>query len=194
LTLQEANDAQDVELDVETESFRSALQASALSYLSSHYHDGVASVFSSNGSTTEFVLQIVANKYNPANYWSGRWRSEYIVDLGQKTITGKILVTVHYYEQGNVQLSTSHTASISLPPPIASATPPSSVTSKIMALIGDEESKYQTALSDSYHEMKERTFKGLRRALPMTKQKIDWEKVCFPHSRLWPLDLGLSWY
>jgi capping protein (actin filament) muscle Z-line, alpha len=48
---------------------------------------------------------------------------------------------------------------------------------KILALIGEEEGKYQEALSDAYHAMGERTFKGLRRALPLTRQKLDWDKV-----------------
>lgn len=34
---------------------------------------------------------------------SGRWRSEYIVDLSENIVSGKILVNVHYYEQGNVR-------------------------------------------------------------------------------------------
>jgi hypothetical protein len=37
------------------------------------------------------------------NLRSGRWRSEYIVDLDKGEISGKILVNVHYYEQGNVR-------------------------------------------------------------------------------------------
>jgi capping protein (actin filament) muscle Z-line, alpha len=49
--------------------------------------------------------------------------------------------------------------------------------SKILALVGDEEGKYQISLNDTYQEMGEKTFKGLRRALPMTRQKLDWDKV-----------------
>ena len=41
-----------------------------------------------------------------------------------------------------------------------------------------EETRLQTSLNDSYHEMGEKAFKGLRRALPLTRQKIDWDKVC----------------
>jgi capping protein alpha len=54
---------------------------------------------------------------------------------------------------------------------------PTSSASKILALIEDEEGKYQASLNDTYHEMGEKTFKGLRRALPMTRQKLDWDKV-----------------
>ena len=79
-------------------------------------------MFAKSGSTKQFTIQIVANKYNPANYWqvvsafhvlclidmvhvrSGRWRSQYDIDMEGKTVVGKVLVNVHYYEQGNVSL------------------------------------------------------------------------------------------
>jgi capping protein (actin filament) muscle Z-line, alpha len=54
---------------------------------------------------------------------------------------------------------------------------PASSAAKILALIEDEEGKYQSSLNDTYHEMGEKTFKGLRRALPMTRQKLDWDKA-----------------
>lgn len=127
---------------------------------------------------------------------SGRWRSEYVVDLDENKVDGRILVNVHYYEQGNVccrifaysfvtectlntsqvQLATEHALSIALPSAVVTSSPASSA-SKILALIEDEEGKYQTSLNDTYLEMGEKTFKGLRRALPMTRQKLDWDKV-----------------
>ncbi|KAH7910815.1 F-actin-capping protein subunit alpha [Hygrophoropsis aurantiaca] len=174
LTL-EASDPQEVEPNEDTEPLRAALETSALTYLSSHYHGGVSAVFATPESN-QFTVQIVANKYNPSNFWAGRWRSEYIINLDSHTITGKVLVNVHYYEQGNVQLSTSHDLSLSLPAAVVTSAPPASA-SKIFALIESEETKYQTSLNDSYHEMGEKTFKGLRRALPMTRQKLDWDKV-----------------
>jgi capping protein (actin filament) muscle Z-line, alpha len=54
---------------------------------------------------------------------------------------------------------------------------PSAAASKILALIEDEEGNYQTSLNDIYHEMGDKAFKGLRRALPLTRQKLDWDKV-----------------
>lgn len=175
LTL-EASDPQPVEPDTESEPLRAALENQALSYLSNHFHDGVASVFATAGSSTRFILQLVANKYNPPNFWSGRWRSEYIVDLTEGKVEGKILINVHYYEQGNVQLSTTHSISLTLPPSITSSPQPSSA-SKILALIEEEEGRYQQSLNDVYHEMGEKTFKSLRRALPLTRQKMDWDRV-----------------
>ena len=41
------------------------------------------------------------------NYRSGRWRSEYTVDLTINQISGRILINIHYYEQGNVSVAAS---------------------------------------------------------------------------------------
>lgn len=47
---------------------RAALESAALSYLAAHYIDGVASTFTSQP-PNHFTVQIVSNKYNPANFW-----------------------------------------------------------------------------------------------------------------------------
>ncbi|KIM43348.1 hypothetical protein M413DRAFT_444180 [Hebeloma cylindrosporum] len=172
----EASDPVPFEPDETHEPYRSALEAASLSYLKAHFTDGVTSVFSPKDGSSRYVIQIVANKYNPTNFWAGRWRSEYIVDLTSNRVSGKMLINIHYYEQGNVQLATSHTVSFDIPPAVVSASP-NTAASKILALIEGEEGKYQISLSDTYQEMGEKTFKGLRRALPLTRQKLDWDKV-----------------
>ncbi|PIL22881.1 hypothetical protein GSI_15577 [Ganoderma sinense ZZ0214-1] len=172
----ESSEPEPIEPDSESEPFRVALETASLQYLQAHYHDGVTSVFPVAGSSTRFIIQIVANKYNPTNFWSGRWRSEYTLDLAAQTLTGKILLSVHYYEQGNVQLSTTHAVSLALPPAIA-VSGGAGAAAKALALVEAEESRYQAGLADAYAEMGEKTFKGLRRALPMTRSKLDWDRV-----------------
>ena len=76
-----------------------------------------------------------------------------------------------------VQLSTTHTVSLDLPSTISVDNAAQSA-SKILALIETEEGKYQTSLNEAYQDMGEKTFKGLRRALPMTRAKLDWDRVC----------------
>jgi len=197
----EASDPQPIEIDQSAEPFRTALESATIAYISDHFAEGVASVFvsppvesfspsspvsssppsSASPSASVFIIQIVANKYNPANFWSGRWRSEYTVDVEKGQVQGKVLINVHYYEMGNVQLQTSHTPTISFPPSSLSSSSsslsPSTIASKLLASIDIQESAYQTSLNDAYAEMGEKTFKGLRRALPLTRQKLDWDKV-----------------
>jgi len=171
----EASDPQPLEPDPTSEPFRAALETATLTYVADHFADGVATVFVSSSSPHQFIIQIVANKYNPTNFWSGRWRSEYTIDVEKGEVKGRVLINVHYYENGNVQLSTTHTPTISFPP--NSSLPPATSASKLLASIEAQEGEYQTSLNESYHEMGEKTFKGLRRALPLTRQKLDWDKV-----------------
>ena len=85
---------------------RAALDSAAQDYIAEHYKEGVASVFVP--STGKLVIQLVANRYNPGNFWSGRWRSKYEIDLESKSVAGTIIATVHYYEQGNVSRFSHH--------------------------------------------------------------------------------------
>jgi len=66
--------------------------------------------------------------------------------------------------------------SLSLPSAILQSSPTPSA-AKVLALIESEEGEYQTSLTETYQNMSEKTYKSLRRALPMTRSKMDWDKV-----------------
>jgi capping protein alpha len=72
-----------------------------------------------------------------------------------------------------VQLTTEHTPTLSLPP----SAPSNQAAKQLLMQIADHENNYQTTLSDTYQDLGEKRFKTLRRALPMTRNKIDWDKV-----------------
>ena len=66
--------------------------------------------------------------------------------------------------------------SLSLPSTIIQSSPTPSAT-KVLAVIEGEEGEYQASLTETYQNMSEKTYKSLRRALPMTRSKMDWDKV-----------------
>ncbi|PWN53002.1 subunits of heterodimeric actin filament capping protein Capz [Violaceomyces palustris] len=124
----------------------------------------------------KFVTNIVGNRYNLSNFWSGRWRSSYTYDPKLSTLTCSIQVQVHYFENGNVQLNTSKPCAVTLPSPSAEADP-KDLAKALAKLVEKHENEYQKALERSYDELSEKAFKALRRLLPVTRQKIDWDKV-----------------
>lgn len=99
---------------------------------------------------------------------NGRWRSLYIFDPSSASLEGSVKVDVHYYEDGNVRLLTNKPVSVSIP---------SGTGSGIAKEIGSVERKYQEELNRGFTNLSEGAFKGLRRQLPVTRQKIEWDKV-----------------
>lgn len=99
---------------------------------------------------------------------NGRWRSLYIFTPSSSSLTGSIKVDVHYYEDGNVRLLTTK--------PVA-ATLSSVSASSIIREITVAEKKYQEEINKGFNNLSEGAFKGLRRQLPITRQKIEWDKI-----------------
>lgn len=106
--------------------------------------------------------------FSPNIARNGRWRSRYVFDPSSNTLSGTIRVDVHYYEDGNVRLLTDKTLSASVP---------SGTGAGVAKEVATLEKKYQESLNKSFLSLSEGAFKGLRRQLPVTRQKIEWDKV-----------------
>lgn len=165
------------ELDHDVEPFRAAFDDEAQKYVAENYPVGTTTVYGKRqGNQYKIIVCISSSKFNPTNYWNGRWRATWQVTFtpggGQATIDGKLQVNVHYYEDGNVQLNTNTEKHLQAPAGDAAAT-----ASSVMKAIIKAEQAFHGALDTSYTTMGDTTFKALRRALPITRTKIDWNKI-----------------
>merc|ERR1712047_36343 len=153
--------------DSEVESLRAAIEAEVTAYALNHYRHGVSATFSKpTEDGKSIVCCIEDHQFQPKNYWNGRWRSQWTVTIAgqQAEVVGVLKVQVHYYEDGNVQLVSSKEVkeSITLGNDAEAA-------KELVKLMEESETDYQT--------MSDTTFKALRRQLPVTRTKIDWNKI-----------------
>lgn len=75
---------------------------------------------------------------------------------------------VHYYEDGNVRMNTSKKVEIGSGGGSADA---------IVREIVKAENWFQEQLNRSFTALAEGSFKGLRRQLPVTRQRVEWDKI-----------------
>lgn len=156
------------------EPLRALLDAAVGQYVKRHFPEGAYAVYSNAFEDGSFALVICihSSRYNENSYWSSRWRSVWTFTMANFELTGTMSVNVHLYENGNVQLKTSHEASSTL----GEAEHPALVEA-IMTQIEKHETEYQAAIDHSFDELQNNTFKGLRRVLPISKKKLDWGNI-----------------
>jgi len=156
------------------ESTRVEFQTKLDAYCSSFYKDGVCGAYASNGN---IVLVIEDHKYSPRNFWNGRWTSEWTIPVNGGELKGVMKVVVHYYEAGNVQVhgSMEHRVNVS-----GTGT---ALAASVLQTIEKVEADYQEGINENYQQLNSTTFKALRRALPLTRHKLDWSKIHFGNVR-----------
>ncbi|KAJ9661609.1 F-actin-capping protein subunit alpha [Coniosporium apollinis] len=165
-TTQKASAVQSYALESKNADLIKSILKSLTTHANEHYPSSSLGVYPVQNDGAIAIL-LVANKYSPNNFWNGRWRSHYTFSSGQ--LTGNIRVDVHYYEDGNVRLLTEK--------PVSASLSSSASASEIVRQIASIERKYQEDLNKAFGSLSEGAFKGLRRQLPITRQKIEWEKI-----------------
>lgn len=109
---------------------------------------------------------INSQKFKPNNFWFGKWNSVYKYNAKEQELTGEIKIDIHFYEDGNIRLKDSKTfkqQDVAL--------------DKITEAIELTENNYQKSLNSSFIKLNEKSFKSLRRQLPITRSKINWESI-----------------
>ena len=139
--------------------------------MSKHFSGGVTAlgVYSSNKKIT---VVISGEKLNLKNYWSGSWVSKWTVTTNNE-VSGNSKIIAHYFEEGNVQLNTTKT----FPEFKCEGGSDESLAKSVATKIGECEQALQLGLYQMYGAMSEETLKSMRRVLPVTRTKMEWNSA-----------------
>jgi len=154
---------------------RDAVDAAMRKYCGEILPKAVVTTYGTAGGSTKIVCCVAALESKLDNYYAGRWVAEWTLEvpsggsIGQ--LTGKVSCNVHYFEDGNVQLEDKCTFQAEV------EAEPSRVGKAFADQVQTFEKAYMTKLEEIYQNMSETVLQGLRRRLPVTRTKYDWDKL-----------------
>ncbi|KAI9291172.1 subunits of heterodimeric actin filament capping protein Capz [Neoconidiobolus thromboides FSU 785] len=158
----------------ENEELRTQFSLQLNIYQQQHYPNGDSMVYYQDG---QFIFVIFGLKLSQKNYWNGRLKSEWKYDVSNNELKGSISGTVHYYEEGNVQLHSNKEFDVKIEVNETQKNNFEILSKMIVDKIATKEQEYQLALNEGYLNLNQNAFKGLRRNLPITRSKIDWSQI-----------------
>ena len=154
----------------DSDSLRQEIDTKIKSYLDKYYTNGISkSNIYIDKLTNKIIILISAHNINMKNFWSGEWLSSWEYDIKSKKIKGNIKTNTYYYEEGNIQfnLNTNFDESVS-------GSSNSDISNNIYKIIEKSENNIQVELESVYDNFSNDYIKPLRRKLPVTGTKMNW--------------------
>ncbi|KAL7666084.1 F-actin-capping protein subunit alpha [[Candida] zeylanoides] len=149
---------------VEYPPFYDELVTKLTQYGQDHFPSSYA--FTAIPSANGLELVIIGERLNPQNFYTGHWKAHY--QLNGQLLKGQISLDIHYFEDGNVRLKFDEPVSEALSATTASA---------IVNAINAAESAATVKILHTFEDLNQKSFKNLRRLLPVTRSKINWGKA-----------------
>ena len=109
---------------------------------------------------------------NLKNFWTGEWISVWEVrkESNNFILNGNVRLSTYYYEEGNVQFKLNKNYDSK----VAVGDSNDSSAAEIIKSIGSLENNVQLELDKIYDSLSDEYLKPLRRRMPITGQKMNW--------------------
>lgn len=119
---------------------------------------------------------MVGDRFQLDNMRNGQWRSTWTWTPTENLVRGQLHAIVHYFEDGNVQLTTKRSVEFSWDLDKFNGEHDEAARN-LLKMIQTKEDEVQVAINEAYGQLADTTFKKLRRQLPITRSKVDWSKL-----------------
>jgi len=162
-------DVEPIEVPGDLAEMREAVEAQLVEYVNGQYAKGTA-IVNVAVQGEGLVVLISGEKLSLKNFWVGRWTTKFVINFNSKCMDGSIKIRVHYFENGNVQMTTDK----NVEDVFLDFESAESLGEAVRAAVAEQESEVQDSLEEMYVNMSKETFKDMRRVLPITRQKMDW--------------------
>ncbi|CCE86918.1 Piso0_005441 [Millerozyma farinosa CBS 7064] len=116
-------------------------------------------------SPDDVKIIVIGQRLNKENFYTGQWKSVY--SLKEKVLEGTIKIDIHYFEEGNVRLTYEDKVTNDVTMDARS----------IINTINTTENNIAVKIVENFNDLNQRSFKNLRRLLPVTRSKINWGKA-----------------
>lgn len=118
---------------------------------------------------------IIGQRANHDNFYTGQWKSNYLIT--EQGIKGNIDLDIHYFEDGNVRLKFNESINSNNNNNNSSTLQSGNLinnASRIVNFINEQENATMVKIIEQFNNLNQKSFKNLRRLLPVTRSKINW--------------------
>jgi len=151
---------------------RDAIDAAMRKHATEFLPSSVVTTYGSAANGEKITCCVAALASDLPNFSAGRWWAEWTLTTGGGSmgqLTGLIKCNVHYFEDGNVQLDDAgkYQVELNLGGDVGAA---------FVKQVANFEQEWVAKQEEIYATLSEQVLQSLRRRLPITKMKFDWDK------------------
>ena len=139
--------------------------------VNSNSNEPLMTIKNDHESPNQYHIQTSLENIQYTNCHCGSWVGTYIYDASTMILKGNVTLYVHYYENGNIHVSSEKTLEVNMKKDLELDR--NALAKAIITQIDEWEKIFMMDLYEMYDTMSN-DLKSMRRVLPISKVKMDW--------------------